>query len=1409
MNRDKTAHLAHVANSSDTQTVDAVRPVLVSASATGAELVPTYNEALAAMPLPAASAFRIRDEGSSRSVSATAVNGRTVTLMLASAVEPWHKVDVSYAKHSTNPIQDLMGNDADSFTGESAGAQTVTIETRQRQVAVGELAHFTLRRTGRALDALRIDFQVAGVQDRPTSNAHYAVVFHRGQSERLMRIPVGPEAGTNGATHIVARLVDVRDGGAYSNIFRAGSPSTARVALVDGLPQVTVEAPVDTVAEGRPARFTVWRTGFNAQAGNPWLSEPLEVRVRVNATGDMLKNEPVVTVTIPTNRVWGSLLLTTVDDSEVERDARITVRVLSGDGYEVGTSRTVQPTASGTASLVVEDNDDMTLPAQSAPTVTSASVASAPGSGGGFDGGERIEARVSFDGPVVVDSAGGTPRLGMTLDGKRREAAYAGGSGTATLVFALVVAEADAGAPSARIIANGLRRNGATIRGEDGTDAVLAFGAAPDIAAVAIGADAGDDGAWSAGEAVEVTLTFAEPVAVETAGGTPSVGLVLGAGERQAIYARGSGTAALTFAYTVMQDDGAVSSVLVPANGLALNGGAIRSTTGLDAGLAHSGAARTGVVRAPLPALAVADAQAPEGGTLAFRVTLSPAASAPVTVAYPSADGSAAAGADYEAASGMLTFAAGETKKTVAVAALTDDAGESAETLTLTLSNPTGATLGDPQATGTIAKSAGAVPLTASFFSVPPEHDGSTAFRLSLVFSEEPRGLSYRTVRDRLFAVTGAKVRKARRLAPPSNQRYELRVVPSSDAPVTFRLAALPACGASGSVCTADGRALSGPLSKTVPGPAALVVADATVREGPGATLAFAVTLDRARHAPVSVRYATSDGTATAGKDYSAASGTLTFAAGERAKTVEVAVLDDAHDEGSETLTLTLSNASGARIADATAMGTIVNRDPLPKAWMVRFGRTVGSQVVEGLTGRLEGGSGSHVTVGGIELTGGAAFVEPEPPSGHILGLTEWTTGTEREPQARTMTADELLLGSAFHLSSAGAETGGPTFTAWGRIATGGFDAEVDDVSTDNGGTAGLEGAIDGDVTTGLIGFDAEWDRALAGLMLSQSTGEGSYRLGQGEGQAGTQEGTVESTLTGVYPYASMDIDPRISAWAIAGLGSGELTLKPTGMDPMPTDLSMRMGAVGVKGRVLDGGAGGLTLNVRSDALWVSMENDATDQLAGTEGDVSRLRLILEGERAFEVNEGATFTPSAEVGVRHDGGDAETGTGLEVGAGVRYTAGALTVEGRVRALVAHEDSGYEEWGASGAIHITPSPSGRGLALRLSPTWGRTGSGTGQLWSGAHASGLDRGGNDFEAQSGLDAELGYGFGLTGARDVLTPYAGLSLGDAGSRRIRVGTQWHLAPEATVTLEATREDRRDEAPADALMLRGRLRF
>ena len=378
--------------------------------------------------------------------------------------------------------------------------------------------------------------------------------------------------------------------------------------------------------------------------------------------------------------------------------------------------------------------------------------------------------------------------------------------------------------------------------------------------------------------------------------------------------------------------------------------------------------------------------------------------------------------------------------------------------------------------------------------------------------------------------------------------------------------------------------------------------------------------------------------------------------------------------------------------------------------------------------------------------------------------------------------------------ASGGGEAAEPAFTTWGRVSMSGFDAEVDDVT------------MDGDVTTGLIGFDAEWERVLAGVMVSQSKGEGDYRL---SAEQGGEAGSVKSSLTGVYPYARLALSGRMSAWALAGAGSGELTLTKEGGKPMPTDITMRMGAVGVEGHVLDGaGASGVALNVKSDAMWVGTKSERTHDMAATEGDVTRLRLIVEGERSFEVASGATFTPSAQLGVRHDGGDAETGTGVEVGAGLRYTVGAVTIEAQARALVAHEASDYEEWGMSGAVRVTPGASGRGLTLSIAPAWGQTGSAAERLWSAQKPSALGSD-SEFEAESRLEMDVGYGFGLPGNRGVLTPYAGMTLGDARARTVRTGTRWQLGTDAVLGLETTRQTSDAGETDNRLMLRAALRF
>ena len=218
--------------------------------------------------------------------------------------------------------------------------------------------------------------------------------------------------------------------------------------------------------------------------------------------------------------------------------------------------------------------------------------------------------------------------------------------------------------------------------------------------------------------------------------------------------------------------------------------------------------------------LSVADVTASEedDSTIDFVVTLNPTGEANITVDYATANGTASAGTDYTAQSGTLTFTAGETSKTVTVAIIDDTTEENDETLTLTLSNASGAEISDGQATGTITDSE-PVPLTASFSNVPDSHNGSTEFTLDLTFSEN-FPISYRTLRDRAFTEDDhGPVTKARRKVQGSNQTWTITVEPSGNGAITITLPATTDCAATGAICTDDGRKLSNSTTITVPGP--------------------------------------------------------------------------------------------------------------------------------------------------------------------------------------------------------------------------------------------------------------------------------------------------------------------------------------------------------------------------------------------------------------------------------------------------------------------------------------------------------------------------------------------------------------------------------------------------------------
>ena len=614
--------------------------------------------------------------------------------------------------------------------------------------------------------------------------------------------------------------------------------------------------------------------------------------------------------------------------------------------------------------------------------------------------------------------------------------------------------------------------------------------------------------------------------------------------------------------------------------------------------------------------------------------------------------------------------------------------------------------------TGTATTSAdeeGAAPLTARFAAMPAEHDGASKFRFRLVFSDEifegtepfDKNKAVRNALD----ITGGAAKGSRRVDKTEFDEYWIDVRPSGNGPVTISLSPASSCSTSSVTCTPDGRKLSAAIGARVEGPPGLSVADAEVQEGPGAALAFAVTLDRSTSAAVQVDYATRDGSAQAGSDYTASSGTLNFAPGETAKTVTVAVLDDSHDEGSETLTLVLSNPSGAYLADGEATGTIENSDLMPQAWLSRFGRTVAEQVLDAVEERIRSApqAGVQVTVAGQRIGAAQAPSDEEAreAQARLESFSTWLAGEAEARESRTgsraVASHELLTGSSFALTTGAEGAGGGMGSLWGR----GMLMRIE----------GREGelSLSGEVTGTLLGADWTKEGWTAGLMLSHAQGEGSYR--------GVGRGRVSSTVTGLYPYGRLMVADQVTIWGTAGYGAGRLTMTPEDDQTYEADMDLTMAAAGLRGTVVEAPPeGGPELAVKTHAMAVRTSSKAVigsagGRLAAATADVTRLRLGLEGTWQGLKTGTGTLTPRLEIGVRHDGGDAETGFGLDLGGGLAWSdpETGIRAEMNGRGLLTHEADGFRQRGIAGSLGWDPTPgSNRGPRLAPHPDYGSLG-----------------------------------------------------------------------------------------------------
>jgi Calx-beta domain-containing protein len=346
------------------------------------------------------------------------------------------------------------------------------------------------------------------------------------------------------------------------------------------------------------------------------------------------------------------------------------------------------------------------------------------------------------------------------------------------------------------------------------------------------------------------------------------------------------------------------------------------------------------------PSFVVTDATGAEAsGSLSFSVMLTNANGSSVSVDYATADGMALAGSDYTAKSGTLTFTPGQTSKSVAVTILNDALAEDDETFSLNLSNSTGGiAIADAVGLGTIQNDDADPTVSVASASVAEGDTGTTTLSFPVTLSG-PSGrevdVDYATSDGTASAGSDYTATSGTLIFNPGETSHQIDVTVSGDfldegdETITVTLTSPFNADLGTDVAT-------GTITNDDAGPK-LYVADATVTEGNSGTtpLVFTVTMAPVSLLDVSVDWATADGTATAGSDYVAGSGTLTIPAGQASGSITVNVNGDTTVEPNETLTLSLSSPVGAKIVPPiTTSGTIVNDDRVATALTLKVAKT-------------------------------------------------------------------------------------------------------------------------------------------------------------------------------------------------------------------------------------------------------------------------------------------------------------------------------------------------------------------------------------------------------------------------------------------------------------------------------------
>ena len=932
-------------------------------------------------------------------------------------------------------------------------------------------------------------------------------------------------------------------------------------------------------------------------------------------------------------------------------------------------------------------------------------------------------------------------------------------------------------------------------------------------------ADARDDeGAPSLNFAVTLSTASALPISVDWATGDAETDDMYGMATADMDYAMSSGTLSFAAGQTEM-----MVSVTLMDDALDEHDEmfAVTLSNAMHAMASDAMAMGTIVDDDAAPSLSIADASGGESsGELSFMVSLSAESALPISVDYATGDmatpgdmyGMATADTDYASASGTLSFDPGMTEMAVAVTVMDDMHDEHDEVFAVHLSGAAYATLADGEATGTIEDDDNAPSVSIADAS-GPESVGTLDFAVTLSgMSGLPVSVHWATASDTARAGEDYENDDGTLTIPAGEPGGTVSVVVVADgvheAEETFHV------NLSGAMyATLDDAMAVGTITDDDAAPT-LAISDASAAESDG-SIHFTVSLTGATALPASVSWATAPGSATAGSDYQTAGGSLTFHPGEsRDAMVQVMVMADAIYEGPEDFTVGLSGASNATVSDDSGTGTIHDDDAesIAKEWLARFGRTVASHVVDAVDTRVNSASGgsnaSEFRLSGMwgaptgQGLAGAHGFGPAPISRPVFDRdfnlnpaydSGW--GTQPTPYGMGQRMGDrdlgrMLAGSSFRFSAADGDSG-DAWTLWGRGATTSFSGDGDTLSHD------------GSVTTGTVGVDYEWGDIIGGVALSLSSGDGEFEAGS------DVAGELDSSMTVISPYMRVKMSCCVTIWGVAGVGQGDMTLAAEGGGAaIDTDISMSMGAAGFRGGILPDAAT-FDLALKSDVFVASMSADAAPGLEAVDADASRLRVVLEGSTTNELEGGGTFAPMFEVGMRYDGGDAETGTGLEVGGGLRFSDASrrFMLSLNARAMLAHAEDDYQEWGVGASAMLRPNTSGQGMTMSLRSSWGDMANGVDALWNRHNAEILARADGSLASRVGAryDAEVGYGLNAPGGRNVLVPYLSAGFTDYGMRDYGLGIRLRTDTTMDLSFEVDRREGLTDTPSHGVALRG----